>query len=251
MIEKLKGTTLTNNDLINLGWDSSYCKVFSIFVHFLIIVKRNKMEKIYLRTNWLEYYNLSSALGYFAENTNTCFLPYHNITHACEVLYHALSIAARENYKSIETMKCLGIAAIFHNANYIPYNNHIECISCCNSYFDFIKEEENRLFTIEILESYYSGIHDVPAIIKLSNFLQDANVIYLLDSQFLPQQIIGRYEEEKGEGVLSLQEYIDDVISNYEKYIVKNLNTGYAYDMWKEYKDSFKDRLLKLKKNLK
>lgn len=208
------------------------------------------MEKIYLRTNWLEYYNLSSALGYFAENTDTCFLPYHNITHASEVLYHALSIAARENYKSMEISKCLGIAAIFHNANYTP-NNYNESISCCNSYFDSIKDENNRQFTIEILKSYYIGDTRLPAITRLSGFLQDANHVYLLDSQFLPQQIIGRYEEEKGEGVLSLQEYIDDVIFRYEEYCVKSFNTGYAYDMWKEYKDSFKDRLLNLKKNLK
>lgn len=205
------------------------------------------MEKIYLRTNWLEYYQLDKALGYFAENTNSCFLPYHNITHACEVLYHALCIAHREGLGTSKhefDIKCLGIAAIFHNANYgVDIDNPHCSIRCCEKYFDINMTGKDE--TLKILNNYFWGVKDI-----LAKCLYDANYIYLVDSQFLPQQVLGKFEEtkKKMEKLSDIHFFIDRIIDEYEN---MNYYTGYSYDMWNQYGDSFKDRLLKLKKSLK
>lgn len=202
------------------------------------------MKEIYLRPNWLEYYQLDKALGYFAENTNSCFLPYHNITHASEVLYHALCIAyplAKQNLFSELDIRCLGIAAIFHNANYNQKNPGCS-IDCCEKYFDFTKDRGMQT-TLNILSNYFRGLDT-----SLSRCLYDANYIYLVNSQFLYQQVLGRFEEEKRTDLDNVCLFIDEIISQYEE---KIYFSEYADNMWKQHKDSFKDRLLKLKKSLK
>ena len=210
----------------------------------------NYQETVLKYINGNKY--LTSFFHYYITHCNSQCIPYHNMKHSFQMMYHMINLYERQSENNIEISEyellVLLTSALYHDFNHSSgiYTDDINIDNAIISY----KQASNYVFTIYsndkelqsqlnkdvctcIISTEYPNTIDIHT--KLGDIITEFDILSQVSPDVLTHTLCGLKHELRSKSW-------KDAISNYIEFISPLLNSmklKYSNDYWKKYSDHF------------